>query len=195
MPEHLSCYSLILEEGTPFYSRWKAGDFHPLSADNAADYYELTGEVLSKAGYTAYEISNFSLDEKFRCRHNLKYWNHDTYLGFGPSAHSFHSPVRWKNERSLSKYITLLKNNQLPVHETEKLPEDTLEFEYIFLHLRLKEGLHGGDYQKRFHKNFADQYSNKISRLTDAGMIEQNEGYFRLSQRGWLLADEVASSF
>jgi oxygen-independent coproporphyrinogen-3 oxidase len=194
-PEHISCYSLIFEKGTPFYDRWRTGEMEPLNPDESVPFLDVCGEVLSGDGYTAYEISNYVINEKLRCQHNLKYWNHESYLGFGPSAHSFISPVRWKNHQFLSKYIKTLKDLQLPIIEEEKLSQQTLEFEYIFLRLRLREGLDQTDFRRRFQDNFSDKYEKNISRLIDAGMIEQNQDYFRLSQRGWLLADEIAGSF
>jgi oxygen-independent coproporphyrinogen-3 oxidase len=194
-PEHISCYSLIFETGTPFYDRWQTGEMEPLNPDESVAFLDVCSKILSGAGYTAYEISNYAKSEKLQCQHNVKYWNHESYLGFGPSAHSFISPVRWKNHQSLSKYIKTLNDMQLPIIEEEKLSQQTLEFEYIFLRLRLREGLDKTDFRRQFRDDFSDKYEKNISRLIDAGMIEQNQEYVRLSQRGWLLADEIASSF
>jgi len=194
-PEHISCYSLIFETGTAFYNRWQIGELEPMNSDESVPFLDVCGKMLSAAGYADYEISNFARSQKFQCQHNLKYWNHQPYLGFGPSAHSFISPIRWKNHRSLAKYVDTLKKRRLPIAEEERLSQSTLEFEYIFLRLRLREGLDINDFHKRFQNNILDKYEKNISRLIDAGMIEQNRQSLRLSQRGWFLADEIASSF
>jgi oxygen-independent coproporphyrinogen-3 oxidase len=193
--EHISCYTLILEPDTTFYERYRRGELNHLNSDQEADFYELTNHVLEDAGYTAYEISNFAQDSSWQCQHNFKYWNHEPYLGMGPSAHSFMQPYRWKNVRNLNQYLEQLQNDQLPVNQKEKLSGDSLEFEYIFLQLRLRKGLNILDYSKRFHKDFKETYSDRLMQFLSSGMLEQDGNYLRLSKQGWLLADEIVSSF
>jgi oxygen-independent coproporphyrinogen-3 oxidase len=194
-PEHISCYTLILEKNTEFYQRYKKGEFFPLNSDQEADFYEMTRQILEKAGYIAYEISNFAREEHWYCQHNLKYWQHIPYIGLGPSAHSFISPYRWKNHSDLTHYVEDLRDNRLPEDQREKLSEKTLEFEFIFLHLRLRQGLNILEYFKRFQKNFTDIYSENLKALFSSGLVEQEGDFLRLSRQGWLLADEIASSF
>ncbi len=193
--EHISCYTLILEPDTDFYERYKRGEISPISSDQEAKFYELANEILEKAGYNAYEISNFARNSRWYCRHNLKYWNHQPYIGLGPSAHSFMLPYRWKNVRNLSHYLDYLQDDRLPVHQREQLSENSIEFEYIFLHLRLRKGLNKLDYSRRFHKDFEVIYSDKLSQFLSSGLVEQDGNYLRLSKQGWLLADEIVSSF
>lgn len=193
--EHISCYTLILEAHTEFYKKYEKGEYNPLSSDQEADFYELVNEILEKAGYHAYEISNFVRDPSRQCQHNLKYWHHQPYIGLGPSAHSFMLPERWTNVRNLRSYLEYLRNDRLPVHRKEHLSKNTLEFEYIFLHLRLHEGLNMLDYSRRFHKDFKETYSDQISNFLLSGMVEQDDNNLRLSKQGWLLADEIVSSF
>lgn len=194
-PEHLSCYTLIFEPNTPFYEKMKRGKLKPVGSDREADFYRQTNQVLSEAGYTAYEISNFARKPDWRCRHNLKYWRHDVYLGFGPSAHSFFPPKRWWNARSLSGYLHLLKENKLPRRAEEQLDQKTLEYEYIFLNLRLREGIDLADYRRRFQVDFTGKYAGTVAVLAEKGMIKTEGKRLRLTTTGWLLADEIAQQF
>ncbi len=193
--EHLSCYTLIIEENTPFDQRRQNGEFSDLSADEQAIFVEITHHELTRRGYQVYEISNYARGADYFCRHNLKYWTHQPYLGLGPSAHSFFSPRRWKNHRSLSHYLQSLRRNILPVSEQETLDDRLLEFEYVFLHLRLKDGINLTEYQRRFHKNFVQSYHTSLHKLQQAGLLEMQQDQLKLTERGWLLADEVSSFF
>lgn len=194
-PEHISCYTLIFEAGTPFYKKLQKGELKELENDREANFYKLAFDYLGEQGYFAYEISNFTKDEQWQCQHNLKYWDHQTYLGFGPSAHSFVAPKRWWNKKTLPAYLKELAQDSLPIENEEWLNQKTLEFEYIFLHLRLHNGFHIADFQKRFHNNFLQTYHGVFNKLVDNGMIRQMGERLMLTPRGWLFADEVASSF
>jgi len=194
-PEHISCYTLIFEPGTPFYQRMKRGDLGPLNDEQEARFYEAAQQELSHYGYEPYEISNFARGREYRCRHNLKYWEHQPYLGLGPSAHSFVSPRRWWNVRSLPEYQKKLERNILPVAAQENLDPETLEFEYIFLHLRMREGIDITDYRRRFHSDFVGKYREVLQPYFHQGVLEQKENRLKLTSRGWLLADQVAASF
>jgi oxygen-independent coproporphyrinogen-3 oxidase len=193
--EHISCYTLIFEKGTPFYARMKKGELTALDADQEADYYEMANAILSGAGYQAYEVSNFAKDRRYFSCHNLKYWGHQPYIGLGPSAHSFLTPVRWYNVKNLEKYLIFLEQNHLPIVKRENLKTGTLEFEYIFLNLRLKEGINLGEFKNIFKKDFQEVYTSQLKNLESSGMIEKSGNHIRLSSKGWLLADEIASIF
>jgi len=194
-PEHISCYTLILEQGTPFYRSMKKGELIPLKNDEEAFFFEMTYDFLSQNGYIAYEISNFTIHQKFQCQHNLKYWNHLSYVGLGPFAHSFISPYRWRNYTSLKSYLNKLSQNMLPVCYKEELTKNKLEFEYIFLHLRMKDGLNLKDYQNRFQNKFDIKYIETLRKLLDSQLVEKFNGNIRLTPKGWLLADEIACEF
>jgi len=194
-PEHISCYTLIFEPKTPFYVKMKKGLLKPLDQETEAIFYQIANNILSENGYTPYEISKFALTEDLRCKHNLKYWNHQPYLGLGPSAHSFIQPKRWWNIQQLHDYIRSLRIGKLPVAGSEELDQSTLEFEYIFLHLRLKDGINLEEFNRKFHVNFFEKYKNTLDKLIKGGFIEQFNDRVVLSSRGWLLADEVAQDF
>lgn len=194
-PEHLSCYTLIFEPGTVFYKRMLRGELNPLSEEEEAQYYQYAAERLGREGYQQYEISNFSLGETRCCRHNLLYWRHHPYLGLGPSAHSFSPPHRFGNVRSLAAYIKSLRSRELPVDFQEELSRESLMTEYVFLGLRLKEGISLPDFEERFGRPFTDQFQATLERLRDQQMLEVDRGRVRLSARGWLIADEISAYF
>ncbi|MEJ2634466.1 MAG: coproporphyrinogen-III oxidase family protein, partial [Calditrichia bacterium] len=194
-PEHISCYTLIFEPNTPFFARMKRGELQPPDNEEEAAFYEAANSCLASRGYSVYEISNYSRTPELRCRHNLRYWNHEPYLGLGPSAHSFLIPQRWWNVRPLTAYIKKLSGNELPIQEQETLDAATLEFEYIFLRLRLKEGIDLSDFEKRFHNNFIQRYKKVVDSLLKNELVIQNEERLQLSDKGWLLADEIARVF
>lgn len=194
-PEHISCYTLIFEPKTPFYTRMQRNEIIPLSSDEEAEFCQITEEYLTNNGYSAYEISNYSRHRKYRCQHNLKYWHHSPYLGFGPSAHSFITPYRWFNTKSIHEYLYNLSQNILPISKREKLDRNQLEFEYIFLHMRLKEGIDLNDFSYHFNINFEDKYKDSLQKLIDAQLVKKLNKHIKLTAKGWLLADEIISTF
>lgn len=194
-PEHLSCYTLIFEPGTVFYKKMQSGELNPLGEDEEAAYYELAQEILEARGYCQYEVSNFARGRERVCRHNLVYWEHRPYLGLGPSAHSFYRNVRWGNKRSLTIYIKSLQKGQLPLDFREELSPEQLMFEYTFLSLRLREGLDTGAFRQRFGLDFREKYRSAIHKLAENELVEWSDRHLRLSAKGWLVADTVASYF
>ncbi|MFZ0389739.1 MAG: radical SAM family heme chaperone HemW [Calditrichia bacterium] len=194
-PEHISCYTLIFEPDTPFYRRLQKGELRPLDNDSEADFYQKAFQFLESNGYTAYEISNYSREADLDCRHSLKYWDHQPYLGLGPAAHSFISPRRWQNVRSLPHYLNRIEKGKMAVKNYEQLDSMTLEFEYIFLHLRLRQGLKFSLFQERFDKSFLEEYNDTVRSLQQNGLIALSSDAVFLTEKGWLLADEVAASF
>jgi oxygen-independent coproporphyrinogen-3 oxidase len=194
-PEHISCYTLIFEPRTVFYKKMQRGELMPIDGDEEASYYEIASKILQANGYLHYEISNFSLGEKHICKHNLSYWEHKTYLGLGPSAHSFFQNQRQANKRSLLIYINELNKGNLPIDFQENLSEEDLISEYIFLNLRLRRGINLNDFQNRFGRDYIKKFSSKIQYLSDNKLVEANDHYLKLTDRGWMLADYIAASF
>ncbi len=194
-PEHISCYTLIFEPGTVFYKRMEAGELHPLTEDEEVAYYQQAEQFLRAHGYEQYEISNFARGSHYRCQHNLIYWHHHPYLGLGPSAHSFLPPRRWGNVRSVLQYVQQLQHETLPVAFEETLTTEQLMAEFIFLHLRLKEGVPLNTFQQRFGEALPRRYASTIERLQQEGMVTIRDGHLQLTPRGWYVADAVASYF
>ena len=194
-PEHLSCYTLIFEPNTVLYKRMQLGEVSPLGEEEEAGYYEQARILLEANDYQQYEISNFSRGAKRVCRHNLIYWRHYPYLGFGPSAHSFDGRRRFANQRSLMVYLKKLGAGQLAVDFEEQLTDQQRMFEYIFLNLRLRSGIPLADFEARFGTSLDAAFPQSIRELRESSLIEYQEGHLRLTSQGWLLADSVAARF
>jgi oxygen-independent coproporphyrinogen-3 oxidase len=191
-PEHLSLYSLIIEEGTPFYTWTHEGSITPADEDLCADMYEYADERLQAAGYENYEISNWSLPGH-QSRHNLTYWHNLPYLGMGAGAYSFFGSRRFSNVREPLAYIRLLRAGQRPEAESESESVDRAQAmsETAFLALRTAMGLHLPTFEERFSQPFTQFVGNRLQLVEDAGLLEHDHDWLRLSKRGRLLGNEV----
>jgi oxygen-independent coproporphyrinogen-3 oxidase len=184
-PEHISCYQLTYEEGTPLSLMRDQGLITPCEEDRAERLFLAASRFLEDHGYVHYEISNFALGDENRSRHNRKYWRHTPYLSLGPSAHSFKDNQRWWNVRSIETYCAALAEGGSPMEDTESLTGDQLELEAIFLGLRTREGFpikilgHGHGYDE------------KLSKLEDAGFITVRNGQVQPTIKGFLVADSL----
>ena len=139
-PEHLSCYQLTIKPDTPFFELQRQGELPSLPEDVEREFYTLTCSILEEAGYTHYEVSNFSRGEAFRSRHNSKYWHHVPYLGLGPSSHSFDGRSRWWNVSSVDAYCRAVFDGLSPVQDREVLTEEQLRMERLLLGFRMRDG-------------------------------------------------------
>ncbi len=189
-PEHLSLYSLIIEEGTPFYDWVHQGRITPGDEDLCADMYEYADELLHKAGYINYEISNWALPGH-QSRHNLTYWQNLPYIGMGAGAHSCFGGRRFSNERNPATYIKQLKEGQMPEVESESVGLLQAMSETAFLALRTAMGLHLPTFEERFKMPFVDFIGERLQTVTEAELLECVDGWLRLSKRGRLLGNEV----
>jgi oxygen-independent coproporphyrinogen III oxidase len=189
-PEHLSLYSLIIEEGTPFYTWHQEGRITPGDEDLCADMYEYADELLREAGYINYEISNWALPG-YHSLHNLTYWQNLPYIGMGAGAYSTFAGKRFSNERDPLAYIKTLKTHRLPTAESEVVAREQAMSETAFLALRTAIGLHLPTFAQRFGCSFAQFVGNRLKIVEEAGLLEQEDGWLRLSQRGRLLGNEV----
>lgn len=189
-PEHLSLYSLIIEEDTPFYDWVHQGRITPGDEDLCADMYEYADEYLGKAGYTNYEISNWTLPGH-HSRHNLTYWKNLPYIGMGAGAHSCFGGRRFSNERNPSIYVKKLKGGQIPEAESEAIGHLQAMSETAFLALRTAMGLHLPTFEERFAVPFVDFVGERLQTVTKAGLLECADEWLRLSKRGRLLGNEV----
>lgn len=194
-PEHLSAYALIVEEQTPLARLVADGLVKPAGPDTEASLYELTMAILDKEAYEHYEVSNYARPG-FRCRHNLAYWSHRNYLGFGPSAHSFwHSPDwkdarRWWNIANLRTYCERLREGKPPAAAGEQLAGSDLINERIFLGLR-SDGLRIDSLEEDFRFAFRKRQQDLVRALTSDGLAVLESGVLRLTPRGYLLCDEI----
>jgi oxygen-independent coproporphyrinogen-3 oxidase len=189
-PEHFSLYSLIIEEGTLFYTWTNEGRIIPGDEDLCADMYEYADERLQAEGYENYEISNWALPGH-QSRHNLTYWRNLPYLGMGAGAHSFFEGRRFSNILDPQEYITLLKKQQRPEAESELIDRVHQMSETAFLALRTAQGLHLPTFEERFSEPFTQFVGMRLRTVEEAGLLEQEHEWIRLSKRGRLLGNEV----
>jgi len=188
--EHLSLYSLIIEEGTPFHTWTHEGRITPGDEDLCADMYEYADERLHAAGYVNYEISNWSLPG-FQSRHNLTYWHNLPYIGMGAGAYSSFGGRRFSNVREPAEYIRMLKAQQWPEVESETVDKAQAMSETAFLALRTAQGLHLPTFEQRFALPFAQFAGDRLHMVEEAGLLERETEWLRLSKRGRLLGNEV----
>ncbi len=180
-PEHISAYSLILEEGTPFHKRYEGHpELLPSEEEERQMYYD-TRDRLCACGYEHYEISNFA-KPGYACRHNLGYWERTDYKGFGLGAASLLENVRYTNQTDLTEY---LKGNFAGTEEP--LTEQAVREEYFFLGLRKMEGVEPGRYR--------EHYEERIQRLQAQQLLEEKDGRIRLTERGTDVSNYVMAQF
>jgi putative oxygen-independent coproporphyrinogen III oxidase len=194
--DHLSCYTLTLEPGTPMTEKVKNGKIVPLDEQAVGDLFVFTADYLNGNGYRRYEISNFARcadgnPTDRRSRHNRKYWTFAPYLGFGPAAHSFQDNTRWWNHRSLDAYRMDLKAGKRPVAETETLSREQQIIEFVYLGLRQTDGIDTMDFASRFNVGFCEHFEPEVTRLVSEGLVAQASDRIRLTRRGMRFIEHV----
>ncbi len=194
-PKHISAYNLIFEQGTPFYKRLQNHEISAQPEEDEIRFWEFTLDQMNTNGFPPYEVSNFALSDKYYSRHNVKYWTHSPYLGFGPSSHSFWDNKRWSNVRSVSQYIGQLSAGQMPVAHSEELDINTLEFEHIFLSLRTYAGLNLNQFQKNFKTDFLSKYKTESNDLQQQKFAVIKDGFFKLTPKGMIICDAILPEF
>ena len=182
-PEHLSCYGLKVEEGTPLFAM---KDTAGLPGDEEqADMYLQTVEFLKQYGYKQYEISNFA-KPGYESRHNLKYWRMQEYAGFGPGAHSDFGGVRYAYVRDLDGYI----GGRLILSESESDATLTRDYEYVMLSLRTAEGIDRRYFETTYRQRFQPM-EELLVQYERAGLACRTENGWRLTPRGFLVSNSI----
>lgn len=194
-PEHLSCYMLTYEQGTPLYKDFENGKFYPLPDSLAASILGSTDDFLEKNGYIHYEISNFALSKDKKSRHNTKYWNFAPYIGLGPSAHSFYGTKRSWNHRSIIDYINDIGSGIIPAEGKEDLSAEQQIIEAIFLGLRQKRGIDISFFNEKFNLKFKEFFSKTILDLSKKELITISDDRCALTRKGMVLLDSICSEF
>ena len=185
-PNHISCYGLKVEPGTPL---WQQRHSAALPDDDAqADMYLWTVDYLAKQGYAQYEISNFARPG-FESRHNLKYWRLEEYAGFGPGAHSDLGGVRFAYERDLDAYIA----GELRLSEMERIPPLDRDLEYIMLSLRTVQGIDSGYFERQFRQKFRPM-EELLTRYEANGLAARTERGWHLTPRGFFVSNAIIVS-
>lgn len=187
-PDHLSCYGLKVEEGTPLWEYREAANLP--SDETQADMYLKTVEILGEAGYRQYEISNFSRPG-FESRHNLKYWLGEEYIGFGPAAASDFAGKRYTNNADIENYIRgVLKQDVTILSECETIPARERAGEYVMLRLRTTQGISPEEYEKNYLMPFEPLLS-AITPLAEKGLFVQTDGRWVLTPKGFLVSNQI----
>ena len=187
-PEHLSCYGLKVEEGTPLAARAAAGEVLP-DDDTQADMYLWTVDRLAQAGYEQYEISNFA-KPGFASRHNLRYWRMEPYIGFGPGAHSDFGGRRYAWIRDLEGYARGVLEGGRLLDSEELIPQEERSGEYLMLRLRTTQGIEEWEYRGRYFMDFSP-IQERLERFQARGWAEQADGRWRFTPRGFLVSTQL----
>ena len=212
-PAHISAYSLMVEEGTPFYE-WYGEDgkrkdgiasrFPTVlptalptvlpTEEEEREMYERTGEMLEAGGYYRYEISNYARPG-YECRHNIRYWRRGDYAGFGLGASSMVENVRWKNSTDMGKYLCCMEEGSGDIKEEQCVLgiRDQME-EFMFLGLRMSEGVGKKDFYNAFGKSLEDVYGEIIEKLCAQGLLMDGDSV-RLTPYGRDISNYVMAEF
>lgn len=182
-PEHISAYSLIIEEGTPFFDRYEKGQLEPASEELDREMYHWAVDYLAEKGYEQYEISNFAKKGK-QSRHNRIYWQAEEYLGMGLGSHSYMEGERFHNIYDLQEYIAANGDVSLLKEDIEIITEEDALAEFMFLGLCLTEGVSFARFRERFGKEMQEVYGGQMKELKQEGLLEEDAEGIRLTRRG-----------
>ena len=195
-PEHISVYSLIVEEGTPISKKIQSGELALPNENEERNMYWYVKNTLELNGYNHYEISNFS-KKGYESRHNMSCWNQCQYFGFGVAAHSYRDITRYSNITDINEYIKNIQKGNLSknriIHEIQK--ESDTEKEYMLLGLRKIEGVKINDFKAKFVKNPIYLFRNELKKLSDENLIAVDANTIRLTPKGIDLANLVWEEF
>lgn len=190
-PEHISAYSLILEEGTPFFERYSEED---QDEDLDRRIYGKTREVLEKAGYYRYEISNYARPG-YACRHNSSYWTRTNYLGLGLGASSLFHNIRFHNEENMQLYIENSHNRKQIRKDIEYLDKNKQMEEFMFLGLRMTEGIHKNKFKDLFGEDIENIYGDVLKQSFEEGLLMEEHNHIFLTEKGLDLSNVVMARF
>ena len=196
---HLSAYNLTFEEGTPFGYEYRSGRMKPLNEDEEIAMAELIERKLDQAGLRRYEISNYARPG-CHSRHNVNYWRGGDYLGLGAGAHSYNIGAagvlarRWSNEKNPGRYLEKVGQGGEAVTDWEDIERVKAAGEFMFLGLRMTEGISIRDFRSRFEKTPIEYYA-RIASWIDGDLMEEKDGFLRLTRKGLLLANSIFVEF
>lgn len=193
-PDHISCYGLTYEPGTPLHARVATGAVRRVNEDVEAEMYELALEALPAAGLAHYEISNFARPG-CECRHNLTYWENEPSLGIGPAAAGLIGGTRYKNLPDTAAYCAAIRTGRSAWVEQETLSPERRARETAMLALRLTRGIDCAAFERRFGCDPRTLFRDAIQRHGANGLLICDDATIRLTRRGFLLADRVMMDF
>lgn len=191
-PQHISSYSLIIEEGTPFFERYK--DNPPVDEETDRKMYEMTQQMLVDRGYERYEISNYARPG-YESRHNTKYWTGEDYLGVGLGASSKIGKFRLKNETDMTMYLGKLGKGETVAFVEENLSDEDEKIEFFILGMRCMSGVSLKKYKERFGEDASVRYGKTIQKICDMGLAEREEDRLFLTAKGIDVSNLVFEMF
>ena len=189
-PEHISAYSLIIEEGTPFAEQ----NLDLPDEDTEYQMYEDTAEILERYGYRQYEISNYA-KQGYMCRHNAGYWQRREYLGFGLGASSLYRGMRFSNTRRMQEYLKESRNPDQIRKDVTVLSRNEQIEEFMFLGLRMTEGISEKKFEENFDVRLMDVYGDILQKYEETGFVEHIETKWRLTRKGIHVSNHILADF
>jgi oxygen-independent coproporphyrinogen-3 oxidase len=193
-PEHVSAYSLKIEQGTKFYEWYKEGLLEVPNDEEDRELYELCVSTLEQAGYHQYEISNFAKEGR-ESRHNLKYWNCEEYIGLGCNAHSYFGGKRFSFVPEIEVYLNQVLNGGKCIKELVEIPYEDVVNEYIMLKLRLNEGINDKVFQERFGFRFSVAFQPQIEKYMATGHMKKEGDNYALTLEGFNISNYIIADF
>lgn len=187
--KHISAYSLIYEEGTPLFNQLQKGKVFPKNENEDYELYRTIQSFLLNRGFEQYEVSNYA-KQGFKSLHNLGYWQHKEYYGFGPSAHSFYQSKRVWNVRNLKQYLAFLQNHHLPIEGSEILDEEKKMLEKIMLGLR-SEGICLQKFKEDFDVDIQCELNEVLQEWIALGFAKIENGFLKLTPNGYFVCDKL----
>lgn len=189
-PEHISAYSLIIEEGTPFAEQ----NLDLPDEDTEYQMYEDTVEILERYGYRQYEISNYA-KQGYMCRHNAGYWQRLEYLGFGLGASSLYGGMRFSNTHQMQEYLTDSRKPEQIRKDVTVLSRNEQIEEFMFLGLRMTEGISEKKFEENFNVRLMDIYGDILQKYEETGFMEHIETKWRLTRKGIHVSNHILADF
>ena len=189
-PEHISAYSLIIEEGTPFAEQ----NLDLPDEDTEYQMYEDTAEILERYGYRQYEISNYA-KQGYMCRHNAGYWQRLEYLGFGLGASSLYGGMRFSNTHQMQEYLTDSRKPEQIRKDVTVLSRNEQIEEFMFLGLRMTEGISEKKIEENFNVRLMDIYGDILQKYEETGFMEHIETKWRLTRKGIHVSNHILADF
>lgn len=189
-PEHISAYSLIIEEGTPFAEQ----NLDLPDEDTEYQMYEDTAEILERYGYRQYEISNYA-KQGYMCRHNAGYWQRLEYLGFGLGASSLYRGMRFSNTRRMQEYLKESRNPDQIRKDVTVLSRNERIEEFMFLGFRMTEGISEKKFEENFDVRLMDVYGDILQKYEETGFVEHIETKWRLTRKGIHVSNHILADF
>lgn len=186
--KHISAYSLIIEDGTPIEKEYSKGLLDIPNEDTDREMYMHTVDFLGKNGFKQYEISNFAKDG-YECRHNVKYWTGEEYIGLGTAAHSYIGNCRFYNTSDINEYIGGAEKEVIELTENDKIAE------FMITGLRMNRGVSETDFKSRFGKNIKDVFGSEFDKFIKLGLMQYIDGRYSLTLDGINVSNSILCEF